>query len=126
MRENFQSRAELAEIGVTPDSISEMLQTTSRAWIAVADGVPAAFSMADRELATVFGMFVRPQFEGHGLGRQLMQRAEAWLFDYCDDIWLLTGSDPQIRANGFYLHLGWQTVGVQEDGQIKYCKTRSR
>lgn len=126
VRENFQSRAELAEIGITPDSIAEMLQTTSRAWLAFVAGVPAAFSMADHELGTVFGMFVRPEYEARGLGRRLMQEAEAWLFDSCDDIWLLTGSDPRIRANGFYMHLGWQPLGLQDDGQTKYCKTRPR
>ena len=34
--------------------------------------------------------------------------AEDWLFDRgWPEIWLLTGSDPGLRAVGFYLHLGW-------------------
>jgi GNAT superfamily N-acetyltransferase len=125
VRENHQSREELAEIGVTPASVAEMLDTHSRAWIAEVDGVAAAFSMANAEERTVFAMFVRPGYEWRGLGRALMAEAEAWLFEQGDDeIWLTTGSDPAIRANGFYLHLGWQQTGATEDGQIRYIRSR--
>lgn len=70
-------------------------------------------------------MFVRPGYEGRGLGRVLMREAETWLFGRgWDEIWLLTGSDPKLRANGFYQHLGWRDAGLQEDGQIKYVKPK--
>lgn len=125
VRENHMTLEELAAVGVTHESIPEMLRTTSRAWVAEVDGADAAFAMADAELGTVFAMFVRPGYEGHGLGRRLMDEAEGWLFEQgWDEIWLLTGSDPKIRANGFYRHLGWTDVGVQPDGQIKYVKRR--
>src|SRR5690606_15528366 len=42
VRENHQSVEELAGIGVTPETIAAMLLSTSRAWIAEVDGVPAA------------------------------------------------------------------------------------
>ena len=91
--ENHQSREELASIGVTPRRIREMLVTTSRAWIAEEGRQAVAFSMADSAEATVFAMFVRPGYEGRGLGRALMQAAEDWLFSKgLDEIWLLTGS----------------------------------
>lgn len=123
VRENHQSREELAEIGVTPQSIAEMLRTNSRAWLAEVEGTPAAFTMADAGEGTVFAMFVRPEYEGRGLGKALMRETESWLFAQgWDEIWLLTGSDPALRANGFYRHLGWRDAGVQEDGQIKYVK----
>lgn len=126
VRENHQSLEELAPLGVTPQGIAEMLRTSSRAWVAEVDGQPVAFSMADAKEGTIFAMFVRPEYEGRGLGRALMREAEAWLFGKgWDEIWLLTGSDPKLRANGFYRHLGWQEAGLQEDGQIKYVKHKT-
>ncbi|HEX2223261.1 MAG TPA: GNAT family N-acetyltransferase [Thermoanaerobaculia bacterium] len=124
VKENHQSRAELATIGVTPESIAGMLASSSRAWLAEEDGLPVAFAMADAGQATVFAMFVRPAYEGRGLGRALMREAENWLFsEGCPEIWLLTGSEPSLRAHGFYAHLGWHRAGL-EDGQIKYLKQR--
>lgn len=123
VRENHQSLEELAPLGVTPQGIAEMLRTSSQAWVAEVEGQPVAFSMADAGEGTIFAMFVRPGYEGRGLGRALMREAEIWLFGKgWDEIWLLTGSDPKLRANGFYRHLGWQGAGLQEDGQIKYVK----
>jgi GNAT superfamily N-acetyltransferase len=124
VRENHQSREELAALGVTPFSISEMLRTSGRAWIADVNGVPAGFSLADADERTIFGMFVRPEYEGRGLGRALIAHAEQWLFDYTDEIWLTTGSDPSIRANGFYRHLGWRQGGTNERGENRYILRR--
>jgi GNAT superfamily N-acetyltransferase len=125
VRENHQSREELATIGVTPESVAEMLSSDSHAWVAEVDGAPAAFSMARAAERTVFAMFVRPEFEGRGLGRALMERAEDWLFRTgAEEIWLTTGSDPSIRANGFYRRLGWLQAGTTEDGQLRYIKRR--
>jgi len=123
--ENHQSRADLARVGVTPDSVAQMLHSSSRAWIASERKQDVAFSMADASEATVFAMFVRPAFEGRGLGRILMKRAEEWLFAQgCVEIWLLTDANRDVRANGFYRHLGWDDAGIQQDGQVKFTKTR--
>ena len=123
--ENHQSRADLARVGVTPDSVAQMLHSSFRAWIASERKQDVAFSMADASEATVFAMFVRPAFEGRGLGRILMKRAEDWLFKQgCVEIWLLTDANRDVRANGFYRHLGWDDAGIQQDGQVKFTKTR--
>lgn len=123
VRENHQSRAELASIGVTPWSVAEMLRTTARAWVVEAGGRAVGFSMADAAEGTVFAMFVRPGWEGRGAGRALMREAEAWLFaEEWEEIWLLTGRDPALRANGFYRRLGWTEAEWRADGQVKYVK----
>ncbi len=121
--ENHQSRAEIAELRITPDTVASMLQTDCRAWIAEIEGKAVAFSIANATAKTIFGMFVLPQFEGRGAGRALMQKAESWLFSQdIQEIWLLTDNDPNLRAYGFYLHLGWIRVGVQPDGTMKFIK----
>lgn len=123
--ENHQSRGELASIGVTPRAVAEMLRTTARAWVAEVEGRAVGFSMADAAEGTVFAMFVRPGREGRGVGRALMREAEAWLFaEGREEIWLLTGRDPALRAHGFYRRLGWTEAEWRADGQVKYVKSR--
>ena len=124
--QNHQSRAELAEIGVTPSSVAALLEASSQAWIAEVAKEPAGFVLADAARACVFGMFVRPRFEGQGVGRRLMAQAEAFLFDHHDLIWLTTGAGDDIRANGFYRRLGWTPVGLTERGdEMRYEKSRT-
>lgn len=72
---------------------------------------------------------MRPAFEGQGAGRVLMQAAETWLWSQgLDEIWLLTGNDPSLRAYGFYQHLDWVLTEVVTDGEYageaKFTKRR--
>ncbi len=100
--ENYQSREEIAALGITPDSVADMLQTDCKAWIADLDGQAIGFSIANKDQSTISGMFVRPQFEGRGAGRHLMAVAEDWLRSQgVEEAWLLTGNDPELRAYGF-------------------------
>lgn len=118
--ENHQSREEIAELGITPDSVAQMLQTNCCAWIAEIDSQPIGFSIANATEKTIVGIFVLPAFEGRGAGRILMQAAEDWFWSQgIEEIWLLTGNNPNLRAYGFYLHLGWIPTGVQLDGDFK-------
>lgn len=124
--ENYQSREELATLGITPETVAIMLQSDCQAWIAEIDRFPIAFSMANAAEKTIFAMFVLPSFEGRGAGRALMQKAEEWLWDRgVEDIWLLTDKDSNLRAYGFYLHLGWIPLDIQPDGQLKFIKRKS-
>ncbi|MGD1859011.1 MAG: GNAT family N-acetyltransferase [Leptolyngbyaceae cyanobacterium] len=127
--ENHQSREEIAALGITPDSIAEMLATDCRAWIAELEGQPVGFAIANATEAAIFGVFVRPAFAGKGAGRALMQAAETWLWSQeLDEISLLTGNDPSLRAYGFYQHLDWRLTEVVAEGEYageaKFIKRR--
>lgn len=91
VRENHLSLDELSRRGITPKSIGEALSAAPCIWIAEVDGVPAGFSMADAGTGSVFALFVRPGFEGRGLGRLLLREAEAFLFETHPKMWLETG-----------------------------------
>ena len=125
--ENHQSREEIAELGITPESVAQMIQTDCCAWIAELDRQPIGFSIANKTEKTIFGVFVLPRFEDRGAGRSLMQAAEDWLWSHeIEEIWLVTGNDSSLRAYGFYLHLGWIPAGVESDGpfegEMKFVK----
>ena len=118
--ENHQSREEIAELGITPGSVAEMLATDCCAWIAEIGERAIGFSIANATEKTIFGIFVLPTFEGQGAGRSLMNAAENWLRSRdIEEIWLVTGNDPTLRAYGFYLHLGWLPVGVETEGDFQ-------
>ncbi|OLP18526.1 GNAT family N-acetyltransferase [Leptolyngbya sp. 'hensonii'] len=127
--ENFQSREEIAELGITPASVAKMLETDCCAWVAEIGDRAMGFSIANATEKTIFGIFILPNFEGQGAGRALMQVAENWLWSKgIEEIWLVTGNDPRLRAYGFYLHLGWIPVGIESDGdfrgEMKFVKKR--
>ncbi len=125
VKENHQSLAELESIGVTPSTVAQMLSGDAAAWIAESDGTAAAFSMAKGEEQTVFAVFVRPGYEGRGLGRAVLTAAEDWLWHRgAEEIWLTTGVEPDIRAHGFYARCGWRRSNTLLRGDVKYVKAR--
>ncbi len=127
VQENYQSREEIAQLGITPETVAEMLQTDCCAWVAEVEGRSIGFSIANATEETIFGMFILPAFEGLGAGRLLMQQAEAWLWEKgSEEIWLLTGNDPKLRAYGFYVYLGWIPLAVQSDGDMKFVKRKNQ
>lgn len=74
--------------------------------------------MADRGEACVLAVFVLPAFEGDGLGRSLMGKAQAYLFQRYQTIGLETAEAS--RASGFYRHLDRQAVRHLPDGDIRF------
>lgn len=120
VRENHLSQDQLTEIGVTPEAISQAISESPCAWVAEVSGVPVGFSMVDIEKGCVFAVFVLPEFEGNGLGRSLMHKAESFLFQRHQKIWLETAEAS--RASGFYRHLGWQPVKHLPEGDIRFEK----
>ena len=123
VRENHLSLGQLAYLGISRETLPGMLRGTGRGWVARDGDALVAFAMADSSEATVFAMFVRASHEDMGFGRLLMNEAESWLYsEGCTEVWLLTDPDPNVRANGFYRHLGWIDDGIQEDGQVRFTK----
>lgn len=124
VRENHLSMEALAQLNITPKTLPSLLEGAGRGWVVELGGEVVAFSMANATEKTLFALFVLPDCEGKGLGRLLMKEAETWLWSQgCQVIWLLTDRNPQVRAYGFYRHLGWQDDGVQANGQVRLIKS---
>jgi len=124
VRENHMSLAQLAEIGVTSESVADMLCKDNVAcWIGLNVEVPLGFAMARAALADLFALFIRPEAQAKGLGTCLLARAEHWLAHQgVTTAWLLTGAEPGLRAASFYKSRGWNQGGEAPPGDIRFTK----
>lgn len=122
VNENVLSMAELAEMGITKDSITQMIEDDLCAWVAVQGREIVGFSMIDAVVGSLFAVFVLPSHEGLGIGRRLVEAAEKQLFTRHTAGWLETGRTT--RAAGFYRHLGWTDEQDAGNGDIRLEKRR--
>ena len=103
-RENAMTVAELRSIGITVESMRAAIKGTHRGWLHEDNGQVCGFAMGDCANAEVTVMAMLPEYEGKGIGGQLLANVESWLAsEGCERIWLTTDINPQLRAYGFYL-----------------------
>lgn len=120
--ENTLTAEELATIGITPESIAQMVRSAPCAWVATVEQTVVGFAMADLDSACLFALFVRPQYEGQGMGTGLTQVCEQALFAHHALIWLETARDS--RAAQLYRALGWGQETDIGGGDIRMEKRR--
>lgn len=120
-RENAMTLEELARFGVTEDSIREVLGASHRGWLCEVDGRVVAFAMGDRTNGEMTVIAVLPGHEEQGIGGELLNRVEDWLWsEGWKEIWLTTSEDTSLRAYGFYRRYGW--VDWKIEGGNRYMK----
>jgi GNAT superfamily N-acetyltransferase len=122
-RENSASVETLAAHGIDAESIAADLRRDCRAWVVeVQPDQIAGFALARRSDGCLRSLFVRPELEGRGIGRCLLDAACGWLEKAgCPNAWLETGEDPLLRAHHFYRRAGWRWAGRVEL-RVRYCK----
>ena len=112
-RQNPLSREALAQIGITPQSSARDL-TAGNIWGSVCshDSRIVGFCTGDMHTGEILVLAVLPDYEGHGVGKQLLLRAVDRLKAAgAERIWLAASADPTVRAHGFYRKLGWRPNG---------------
>ena len=123
VHENQASIDRLAELGITPDSVREIIQIPNTAWIASIEGEDVGFAIIDPAMGSLTGIFVHPDYEGRGIGKALLKTAEEAL---CargfKQFWLNTSDNMSARAHQFYRSQGWVPIGQVDNQLFRYEK----
>lgn len=101
---------------VQPHHCEEMLRV-GRGWVAEVDGDVVGFAIVDLRDASVWALFVDPDFERQGVGRQLHDTMVADVFGSGRDH-LSLSTDLHTRAEKFYRSAGWQESGRNSIGEV--------
>ncbi len=113
---NSNGREELNQMGITIESVSEMMMNCHKGWLCEADSRITGFAMGDSDNGEMWVIAVLKEYEDQGIGRRLLEKVEDWLFSKgWKEIWLTTDADESVRAVEFYRHLGWKDW-KREDG----------
>jgi GNAT superfamily N-acetyltransferase len=111
-KENHFSMDDLAEVGVTPQSVSEWLDGSIKGWICEISGKPVGFTLGDGATAEMLVIAIYPGYEKLGIGKKLMIQIQDWLWSFGHkELWLWSNPDSTVRAHGFYRKLGWEPTG---------------
>lgn len=122
VNENVLTVTEMADMGITAASVTEMIQGAPCAWVACEGAQIVGFSMIDPNEGSLFAAFILPSHEGRGIGKKLAQAAKQVLFSTHALAWLETAKAS--RAAGFYRHLGWGNEQDIGSGDIRLEKHR--
>jgi GNAT superfamily N-acetyltransferase len=123
--ENQFSREELLSIGITEESVAEMLRNTHCGWLCETENRIVGFAIGDRTTGELWVIAVLPELEGKGIGSRLLEKAEEWLVS-CGhrELWLWTSSDRNKRAFPFYESRDWVVSEVKSD--IVYMRKKAQ
>jgi GNAT superfamily N-acetyltransferase len=105
---------------VTEDSYLPYL-ARGGAWVAETESGLAGFAILDVAGASVWALFVAPEWEGLGVGRALLERlVEAAIGHGLRRLFLSTA--PLTRAERFYTAAGWTRIGTTAAGELSFAR----
>ncbi|MEO5647804.1 MAG: GNAT family N-acetyltransferase [Chitinophagaceae bacterium] len=107
---------------VTDQHCNDYLTKKGKGWVCEIDQTVVGFSIVDFEGNNIWALFVIPEKEGMGIGRQLHDTMLDWYFNQTNKkVWLSTS--PKTRAEAFYRKSGWKDVGWHGKAEIKFEMT---
>jgi GNAT superfamily N-acetyltransferase len=110
-----------------PDLVSDQdcehfMTVRGRGWVCEINQKIVGFSIVDLQDNNIWALFLRPEYERKGIGRQLHDVMIDWYFQQTQNtVWL--GTSPNTRAEGFYRKAGWKEIGTHGKGEIKFEMT---
>ncbi len=115
VKENILSNPAL----VTDADVQDYIVRRGKGWVCVIDNVVVGFSIVDLVEHNIWALFVHPDAEGKGIGKQLHDLMMDWYFKQTNEtVWLST--TPGTRAETFYKMQGWKEVGLYGKGEVKF------
>lgn len=95
------------------------LNHLGKGWVYEVNERVVGFCIVDLSNANVWALFILPEYERKGIGKQLHDTMLHWYFSLTRvDIWLST--EVNTRAEGFYKRLGWKYAGILDNGEVKF------
>lgn len=118
VKENMLSETDLVDENVCESYLTER----GKGWVCEIDGEIVGFAIADLKDNNIWALFLKPEYEKQGIGRQLHAIMLDWYFSKTQKaVWL--GTNPNTRAELFYRKAGWKEVGTHGEGEIKFEMT---
>lgn len=109
----------LVSTTISDEQVRESIEVTGRGWVIESEGKVVAFAIGNATNGNIWALFVHPDHERHGYGRQLHDAMVKWLFSRgLERLWLTTESGT--RAQHFYEAAGWKRAGVTSSGEVRY------
>ena len=104
---------------ITDEDVRIAIEDTGRGWIVEQEGEIVAFAIGNAITGNIWALFVHPEYEGRGYGRQLHDTMVDWLWAAgVGSLWLTT--EPGTRAQRFYEAAGWRLTGPADRGELRY------
>ena len=115
VKENVLSNPEL----IKDADYIPFITSKGKGWVCEIDEQIVGFAIVDIKEKNIWALFVHPNFEAKGIGKQLHKIMMDWYFTKTKEtIWLST--EPKSRAEIFYRMNGWKEVGTYGKGEVKF------
>ncbi len=113
----------LSNPALVPDTdVEDYILNRGKGWVCEINKTIAGFAIVSITDQNVWALFVHPDHEGGGIGKQLHKMMMDWYFEQTDkDVWLSTS--PGTKAEQFYRKAGWHESGLYGKGEIKFVLT---
>ncbi|MFG6443394.1 GNAT family N-acetyltransferase, partial [Roseateles sp. LKC17W] len=113
-RENAISSEVLAGMGITVETLAKAIEAGELSgFVCMAGSQIAGYCFGASATGEIVVLALRREFEGMGVGRELLSRVAAHLGKLGHSrLFLACSADSSVRSHGFYRHLGWRSTGV--------------
>lgn len=104
---------------ISEKDYEEYLTQRGKGWLCEVNHKVIGFAIVDLKDNNIWALFIDPEYEGKGIGKQLHHLMLDWYFDQTGEtVWL--GTSPTTRAEVFYRRLGWKETGRRPNGEIRF------